>query len=92
MPPKKSKKNETPPPSNQGKKPSGARRNIVKSGNAGSNKNTNDQVPSPEKVRDTTFLLLLVFIFIFFPVMRFKKDIRHRLDIKNIFLFLLLYT
>ena len=62
MPPKKSKKNETPPPpppSNQGKKSSGGRRNIVKSGNAGSNKNTNDQVPSPEKVRDATFSFII---------------------------------
>ncbi|KAI7859753.1 P-loop containing nucleoside triphosphate hydrolase protein [Circinella umbellata] len=49
MPPKKSKKTETPAPSNQGKKPNGGRKNIVKSGNAGSNKNINDQAPTPEK-------------------------------------------
>ncbi|KAI9264369.1 hypothetical protein BDA99DRAFT_55321 [Phascolomyces articulosus] len=49
MPPKKSKKTETPPPpSNQGKRGNGGRKNIVKSGNAGSNKNPNEQ-PSDQK-------------------------------------------
>ncbi|KAI9482586.1 P-loop containing nucleoside triphosphate hydrolase protein [Zychaea mexicana] len=51
MPPKKSKKNETPPPvANQGKKNTG-RKHIVKSGNVGNNtKNANDdQQPSEKK-------------------------------------------